>query len=144
MDIDNILDGTLDDLADLPEFKPFPPGAHRVLASMELKKIGDSPVVELTLTMQEVLELGEPMAEEDMPKAGDTANTLFFMDNEIGVGKFKATAKVLAEGLGMEENSNREIIEAVTDVECVVHTSVRQDKKDKDKYYLDLKELKIV
>ena len=35
LDIDNLLDGTLDDLADAPEFKPFPLGAHKIVMKWE-------------------------------------------------------------------------------------------------------------
>ena len=36
--LDNLLDATLDDLEDLPEFTPFKPGAHKVTASFEEKE----------------------------------------------------------------------------------------------------------
>lgn len=145
-DIDDLLDGTLDDLADLPEFKPFAPGVHRVIASMELKKINDAQAVELSFKMIEVQELVDPQDEEEgrKPVEGDTANTMFMMNNEFGVGNFKRCAKSLAEGLNMVGATNREIIEAVTDVECLIITSIRADKKDPDRLYLNVKEIAVV
>jgi len=47
-DLDNLLDTTLDDLEDLPSFKPFPSGAHRCLATFATKEIGGKEVVELS------------------------------------------------------------------------------------------------
>ena len=43
--IDSILDSTLDDLADMPEFKPFPAGAHKCTFDFEAKTINGKPAV---------------------------------------------------------------------------------------------------
>jgi len=132
---DDLLDSTLDDLEDLPEFKPFPPGAHRVSVSMELKEVSDKKCVEMSLTHIETLELSTPT--DTAPTPGDSTNVLFFLDNEFGRGNLKACGKPLAEALGT--TSIRDTIEATTNIECLVLTS-----NDKDKKYTNIKELNVV
>lgn len=142
-DIDALLDSTLDDLEDLPEFKPFTPGAHKVLATMELKEINGRDAVELSFTLIETLEYANPSDETENPtKEGDTANTMFLLDNEYGLGNLKKCAIPFGEAMGLSKI--RDIVEQVTDVECVVATSTRQDKKDPDRLYLQVKELQVV
>lgn len=145
--IDSILDETLDDLADLPEFKVYPAGAHRVLATFEQKEINSKQAVDLSFKYVEALELAEPETEENpAPKQGDACNTMFMLDNEYGVGNFKKCSKPFSEALNFA--TGREIIEGVKDVECVILTSVRTvaNKQDPDdvKHYLNVKEIQVV
>jgi len=142
-DLDNILDLTLDDIADLPSYRPFAAGAHQVLVTMESKEVANKPSIEAKFKLIATMELAdENLAEEDKPKEGDEANTLFFLDNEIGLGKFKAFANNFAEFAGTR--NLKEIVEAVTEVECVLMNGVKADKNDKTKFYLDVKECTVV
>lgn len=146
-DLDNLLDATLDDLEDLPSFTPFPRGAHRVLASFEEKEINGAQCVELNLTMIETIEYSDPLTAEELAKGkgtkeGDTCNTMYQLANKYGSGHFKAAAAVFGEHLGL--TSLRDIVDQVTDIECIVITSLRPDKNDKDKFYLDVKEIEVV
>ena len=139
-EIDDILDSTLDDLEDLPEFKPFSAGIHRVSVSMDLKDINGKTVPEMTLKGLETLELAT--ATDEPIKEGDSSSVIFMMDNEYGRGNFKKVVTPLAVALGT--STNRETIEACKDVECVIITSLRADKNDKDRFYLNIKELNVV
>jgi hypothetical protein len=139
-DIDSLLDGTLDDIADLPEFKAYPPGTHLVLSSMALKDINDSKAVEFSFKYMEASELAN--SQDAAPKQGDESSTLFMLNNEFGAGNFKRFAEKYAEKFG--PGTNREIIEGWTDLECVIVTTLRQDKNDKDKVYLNVKELEFI
>lgn len=142
-ELDNLLDATLDDIADLPTFSPFPKGHHRVLATFGQKEINGKGAVTLDLKMLETIEYANPQDAETSPtKEGDTSNTMFMLDNEYGAGNFKRCAAPFAEMVGSSQL--RAIVEGVVDVECVVLTSLRQDKNDKDKYYLDVKEIAVV
>lgn len=142
-DLDNLLDATLDDLEDLPEFKPFPAGAHRVTASFEQKEINNKPAIELSFKLIETIELADPNTpEEEQCKEEDTANTMFLLDNEYGRGNLKKCAAPFGEAMSL--SSLRDIIEQVKDVECVVITGLRKDKNDPDKKYLQVKELQVV
>lgn len=138
--LDSLLDSTLDDLEDLPSFEPYPAGAHRVLATMEAKDIGGKPCVELSFKLLETMELADPSAKE--PKAGDTANTLYMLDNEYGRGNLKKVAIPLGTALGV--TSIREVVDQCKEVECVIITGLRKDKNDPDKRYLQVKELQVV
>ena len=142
-ELDNLLDATLDDIKDLPTFSPFPRGAHRVLATFGTKEINGAGCVTLDFKMIETIEYANPQDAETSPtKEGDTSNTMFMLDNEYGAGNFKRCAAPFAEMVGSSQL--RAIVEGVVDVECVVLTSLRQDKNDKDKYYLDVKEIAVV
>lgn len=141
INIDNLLDATLDDLEDLPEFKAFPPGAHRCQATLAIKEVNDAQCIELSLKGIETLELTEPT--KDTPiKAGDISSVLFKLDNEFGRGNLKKVAKPLAEALGTK--TTRELVDQVKGVEVVVVTSLRKDKSDPDRHYLNIKELQVV
>jgi len=138
--VTDLLDEKLDDLEDLPEFKPFPPGAHQVTASFSSDEINGKAVVKLDFKLISVQELANP--EDVEPKPGDTAGTIFMLDNEFGRGNLKKLAKPFQEALGL--STIREIVEQAKDVECVILTSIRVDKKDPDREYLNVKEIHIV
>lgn len=142
VDIDSLLDATLDDLADLPEFKNFPVGTHSCLATLEKKVIGDHPAVELTFKLKEHLELADGTTEEEMCKPDDTASIAFMLDNEFGQGKFKKVATVFGEALGLSNLG--EIVAQVTDIDVVVTTNLRKDKKEEGKFYMGVVELAVV
>jgi hypothetical protein len=139
-ELDNLLDATLDDLEDLPEFKPFAAGAHKVAAKFESKEINGKPAIELSFTMIETLELAD--AQEATPKEGDTSNTMFMLDNEYGRGNLKKCSAPFAEALGL--TSIRDVVEQVQAVECVIVSSIRVDKNDPDKKYLNVKEIQVL
>ena len=139
-ELDDLLDVTLDDLEDLPEFKPFPGGAHRALASFEQKEINGKVAVELSLNLMETIEQADP--QEPASKPGDSCSTAFMLDNEFGRGNLKKCAMPFGAALNL--GSIREIIEQVKEVECVVITSVRKDKNDPDRKYLNIKEIQVV
>lgn len=133
-DIDSILDSTLDDLADVPEFKPFPIGTHRCIIKWDLKKIKEKTAVDLHLTGLETMELATPT---DTPiKNGDTTNVLFILfkddggKNEISEGQWKECLKPLAQHFGTV--SNRDTMEKSNGAECLVTTTIRTDKRDKN------------
>lgn len=141
LDLDALLDGTLDDLADMPSFKPFPAGTHRVTVSVAVKEIQDKAAFEFNCTMLEPLELADPS--EELPKEGDTASTAFIMGTDFGEGGFKKLASVFVEALQIP-NTKRAIVEHVQNVECVIISKVRTDKKDADKKYFSIAELQVV
>lgn len=135
-----LLDATLDDIADLPEFKNYPIGAHKVLATFATKNIGGKDAIELSFKYQECMGLADE--NDAAPAAGDTCSTMFMLDNEYGQGNFKKCAKPFAEALGF--GTLRDIIEGVKDVECIILTGLRADKNDKEKFYLQVKEIQVV
>lgn len=139
-DLDSLLEGTLDDIADMPEFKPFPAGAHVCSIKIEQKKIGDAPAFEVGLTVVETQELANPEKDE-APKMGDSTNVLYMMNNELGQGSFKKLLVAAAEHFGPKKNG--ELIADLQGAEALVVTKVRM-KKDKTKSYTDIVSLQIV
>jgi hypothetical protein len=134
-----LLDGTLDDLADAPEFKPFPAGTHKVVITIVQKKIGTHPAFELAMKAVETIELSNS---EDTPlAAGSTSSEAFMMDNELGQGNFKKVLKSLADHFGAK--SNRELIAEAQNLEVLVVTKVRQNK-DKTQSYTSIVELQVI
>lgn len=131
-DLDSILDGTLDDLADMPEFKTFVPGTHKATITWDLaKKINDKTFVEAKLVAIETVEL--PAGSEDTPmNRGDESTCLFDLKNEYGQGDFKEIMKSLAAHYGAK--SNRELVEASQNAEVLVVTTQRPNKEKTKKY----------
>lgn len=73
--MDAMLDGVLDDLADAPEFRPFPAGTHKVTITILQKKIGTHPAFEVGMKAIETIELSNS---EDTPlTAGATSSTAY-------------------------------------------------------------------
>lgn len=137
-DINAILDGTLDDLADLPEFKPFPVGTHKAVIKMEQKKVNNHPCIEVLLKAIETIEL--PSGSEAEPVSpGQEATVLYMLDNELGQGKFKKLLKQLAEHFGTDK-TNREVMEESQGSEVLVVTTLRANK-EKTKMYMDIDSL---
>ena len=137
--MNDLLDATLDDLEDLPEFKPFNPGAHKVSATFSQKEINGKQAIELSLTLIETMELADPQQEPDAP--GTSCSTAYMLDNEYGRGNLKKCAAPFGEALGFA--TIREIVEGVKDVECLVLTTIRKDKNDPDRHYLNIKEIHV-
>lgn len=135
--IDSLLDSRLDDLADLPEFKVFPPGAHRVVISFSTKEINKHPAVELKLKLVETIELAEP---SDVPVAVGTETSIaFLLDNEFGQGNLKEVAVPLAKYFGTQDL--RSTFKESEGAEVTVVTKLRADKNDADKKYMQIKSL---
>ena len=137
--LDSLLDATLDDLADLPEFSKYPAGAHRVTIEFEQKVVNKHPSIEAKFKLLETLELAEPT---DAPQAAGTeASILFMMDNEFGQGKFKEAITPIAKHLGT--SSIRQAVDGAKGMEVVIVTKIKQNK-DKTAEYMDLVSLSVV
>lgn len=139
--LDSLLDGTLDDLQDLPSNAPFAPGAHVVTIKFEAKTVNEKLAVELECTMVETQELSNP--EDTPPKAGDKANVLFMMGNELGEGNLKKVLAPLAEATGTTGQSKRAVFEAVNGMTALVVTTKRSNK-DKTAEYMDVKSITLL
>jgi len=140
-DMDALLDGTLDDLADMPEFKPYNPGLHRCAVSITQKKVNDFPVFEVALKNKETV---EPAAGEDPVAEGAETSCMYFMKHsnpkvaELGQGKFKMILAAAAVHFGAK--SNRELINDINGSEAIVATGLR-DNKEKTKKFTDIVEM---
>lgn len=131
LDLDALLDGTLDDLADVPSFKPFAAGTHIATLELSPKAIAGKPAVEWKLTHVETLELANP--EDVPPNVGDTCSGAFIFigkdgtKNEIAEGQFKEMMAPLAANFGT--SSNRDTMAAAQGCTVAVTMSQREGKK---------------
>lgn len=137
--IDSLLDGTLDDLADIPEFKPYPAGTHKCHISITQKLINKKVAFEVAMKAVETIELAN--ASDTPLEKGAETSVAYFMDNELGQGQFKAVLASLAAHFGAK--SNRELIADAQNLEVLVVTGVRQNK-EKTKSYTNIVEIAVV
>lgn len=133
---DSILDATLDDLADLPEFVTPPAGAYNVtIVEGTIKKINEKPAVEFKLRFDATVELND--SNETPIKDGTECSVAYILDNEFGQGNLKELLKQLSDITG--GGTVREQVAALKGAQVLMITSVRKDKKDADKKYLQIK-----
>jgi hypothetical protein len=129
--LDTLLDSSIDDLADMPEFAVYPNGVHRVIINWEKKEVNGHPSMELKMKAIETVELANPASDTPLA-AGTEASVLFMLDNEFGQGSFKTIIKELAAATGTAKIS--EAVEASNGMEVQVVCKVRQNK-DKTQSY---------
>jgi hypothetical protein len=147
-DLDSLLDGTLDDLADMPEFKALPAGSHRATIKWDMKEVNEQKCPDMGITVIETMELADATATP--AAAGDKTNILFMFKkkdgsaNEIGQGQFKAIMVSLSETYG--KKSPRELMAESEGAEVLITTKVRTDKRDKNdlKHYTDVVSLVVL
>lgn len=154
LDIDSLLDGTLDDLADAPEFKPYPLGVHRIVMNWETKQLDDKKDSSkkntiVTLKMKAIETVETPAGSEEVCSPGQEENIGFFLVHhsspkamEMGQSQFKEIMKSLAQHYGAK--SNRELMAESAGAEALVTTGHRKDKADTSKKYTTVEKLMIV
>ena len=137
--IDSLLDGTLDDLADLPEFRPYPAGTYRLRFSVE----ADKKLKQIYFAKLKVLETVELTDASETPvEAGAETSVRYDLSNQFGQGNFKKLMSSVAEHYGSK--SMRELLEEVRNpVEAVAVVKQNVNKKD-GKIYTDIVEIQIV
>ena len=143
--LDNILDATLDDLADMPSIQLFPNGAHKVRLESKVNK--EKVSVQLTLHYIEPQELADPTS--IAPAAGDK-NTVFYnlkkkdgTANEYAQGALKELIKVLQGTFG--GSSTSEVLENAKDAEVAVVTKIKVGTGDYlGKDNLDIVKMQII
>lgn len=135
-DLDSLLAGTIEDLADIPEFRSFEAGAHKLLFSLarsdkKMKVDGKEtdklePVINAKLKLIETVELADPSA---APMEAGTETTIRYqMDNEFGQGEFKKVAAVISAHFKLKNNA--EVLGVCKDgIECLAVTQVRTSKQ---------------
>lgn len=138
LDLDSILDSSIDDLADLPEFGIYPSGVHKVIINWDSKEVNKHPCMELKMKMVETVELANPAADQPVA-AGTESSSLFMLDNEFGQGSFKTIIKALAAATGTSRIS--EAVEASNGMEVDVVVVTKPDKKDPTTMRMNVKKV---
>jgi len=131
MNIDSLLDSSIDDLADLPEFAVYPAGVHRVIISFAEKVVNNHPSVEMGMKCVETIELSDPTKDEPLVP-GTESSVLYMLDNEFSQGKFKKIMQVLAASCGTA--SIRDTMEAAQGMEVEAVCKPRQNKEKTQSY----------
>jgi len=131
------LNGSLDDIEDLPAFAVFPSGAYVVHFPEGLvkKKVNKKPAVELKCVCKEVKELSDPTSIEKAPKVNDQGGFLFMVDNETGRGFLKLVLN--AYGAKLQTKDVAAITSAVKGTDALVIVKWSEDKS-KGREYMNL------
>ena len=143
--LDNLLDTSLEDLADAPAWQEYPPGVHRVIVEEveQFKVDGSEPKAGIKFKFKgiETVEAQDP---EKVITPDQVASVSFFLihPNDMvmksGQGGFKEIMAATAAQFG--PGSNRELMEKIKGAEVLIATDLRKDKKT-DREYLQLKGL---
>lgn len=143
--VDALLDATLDDLPDLPEFKPYPAGVHKVIMDFETKvkpaEKNKPKEVTINCKLKAVATVELADATVDVPlNPGDETTVMFQLGNEFGQGALKNLLKDLASGLKLPDGSSLSaIMAAAKGCECIVTTQQRANKNNKDQVFTQIK-----
>ena len=144
LNLDQLLDTSISDLADLPEFKQPPAGAHRCYFNLSAKEVGGEPALVMNFKVIETLELE---VETDKPlEAGDEFDITSTMTNEFGQGLVKSVAAkaCAAQGVDPETVTLGQSFEPFIGGEVIAFTGLRVDKKDKSpkpRHFVTLKDI---
>lgn len=140
----DILNGSLDDIEDLPQFIAFPSGAYIVELPDGLveKEINKHPAVTMKIKHEETKELSDPNTpDSERPKVGDQTDISFMLDNETGRGFLKIALKAIKERVN--SNNPKELMAAAKGVKALI--VVKKTKDDaKQREYTNLVRMALV
>ena len=123
--LDSLLEGTLDDLANVPDFVQYPAGTHRVNISWEMPTKERPTTIGLKFVLIATEELND--ANDVAPPVGSLSNISFKMDNEYGQSNYRKVIASLSSNFG--PGTNREIMEKSEGAECMIVTTLKAGKK---------------
>ena len=133
----DLLDSSVEDLAELEAFTPIPAGTHRLSIGWETKDINNKPSVILKMEVLETLEMAN--TNEEAPAAGKKADVAFMLlkddgtPNTMGQGQLRAVIESLVESFGGD--TTRETMEASEGAEVVATLKIRVNKNDPDQKF---------
>jgi len=144
-EVDALLDATLDDLPDLPEFKPYPAGVHKAKLTFETKvkpaerNKPKEVTIHAKLSAIETKELADDKVDAPL-NPGDETTVMYQLNNEFGQGALKNLLKDLASGLKLPDGSSLSaIMTAAQNCEALFTTTSRANKNNKDQVYTQIK-----
>lgn len=142
-DMLNLLDSSIDELADLERFTPIPAGSHKVRLTWSFPEHETQVVVQLKLEVVETLEMAN--SSEPVPEPGKSGNIRFPLQNKdgtpivsqktgkpmtMGQGQLKEVIAILQPTFG--GSTLREVIDNSQGAEVVAMLKVRASKDDPD------------
>jgi len=149
-DMLDLLDKSIDDLADLPEFKVPATGVYKLHVTATTKAINDKPAVATSFTVREVVELEDSsIPEEERAKAGDKFDMPFILkdkdgaDSEVAWGRLKEFLKPFEAHFG-EKNLKVLITGPLAQgVDITAKVVKKQRKDDKEKFGAQVSDITI-
>jgi len=123
--MESLLEGTLDDLAQVPDFVTYPAGTHRANMFWEMPTKDRPTSIGVKLSAIATEELADSGTEPLVP--GSLTTVSFKMDNEFGQSNYRKIIAALSSHFG--PGTNREIMEKSEGAEVIVITSLRHGKK---------------
>lgn len=157
MDMLDLLDGKLEDLADLQKFEPFPAGSYRFQQSWEFPEDDEIVIVAYKLKLLEVLDCPN-VAEDKIPQVDKECTFWMRLQHKDGSpltwdngdpntqdqGRLKEILTVLAPLFNPDGSlTNRQLIEASEGGEVIATLKVKASKKDKDVKFNEIKTMAI-
>lgn len=143
LDLDSLLDSTLDNVEDVPDFVQPPAGLYR-LACQECKieqnkkkdkKTNQETVQTRIRLTHKVVATVELKNEKDTPVADGSLFSETFMANEDGLKFFKKQAKNIMNVEDMNGVPLRDVISELANVEYDARVSIRLSKGDEGQEY---------
>lgn len=148
-DILNLLDSSVEELADLERFTPIPAGTHKLRLQWSFPEHDTQVVVQLKLEVVETLEMAN--SSEPAPEPGKSGNIRFPLQNKdgspimsksgkpmtMGQGQLKEVVAVLAPHFG--GGTLREVIDNSQGAEVVATLKVRKSSLDPDMMFNEIK-----
>jgi hypothetical protein len=129
-EFDSILNTSIDEIDDLPDYANFPDGTHNALLTLEKKQMQDEP--RMVLNLKYVSSITLVSLEEEAPKAGTIASTIYDVTHPLGGPAFKkAIGNVLT---AMEIKNFGEALKQIQDIPVVVTTKISTTKKAGETY----------
>lgn len=141
--IDDLMDASIDDLADMPKFELPPKGHYKFSVSLMRKVVNDKKNVEATLIVDETLELANS---SDQPvEAGSKFSALFNMENEWGQASFKEFIQPISKALGYktvgEAIAQCQNVKIAAVLKHRIHKEDREKPADEQRKYPNLQDI---
>lgn len=136
----SLLDKSIDDIEDLPGFECPVNGIYSLKFSTGTKNVNNKDAVEANFEVIECIEQNDPNETPTIP--GTKFSSLYFLDNDISMGKLKELLAPVAAHFG-EKNLAVLVTDTCKDLIVAAKVKRRYDKNDKDKVYPDVSGLQI-
>lgn len=143
-DFDTLLDKSIDDLKDLPEYKVPHTGMYKLSVTMTAKEVNNKPALSADFKVRELVELADStIPEEDRAKEGDGFNMLYVLKNEEGEdleiswGRLKELLKPFEAHFGTKNLKELVTQHLSTPVDITAKVTRKERKDDKGEVRID-------
>lgn len=147
----DLLDSSIDELADLEKFTPIPAGTHKLTINWSKPEDEELVVVALKMTVVETIEMAN--SSEAEPEPGKTSNMRFTLGRKDGAPLLSKSGKVNTFGQGQIKEillalqptfggaTLQEVMDNSEGAEIIATLKVRASKTDPDSKFNEIKAL---